>query len=583
MATPKMTGMTPNSLGAGSFGFSPALLGQSPAAILKHRSPVPSGNFHSPGMISALGMSGMEISMNVTSNMGVVQGSQDETKKKELSEILRLLRSRPGRVSEAAVERLASSMGLPYYKDTTNGVTTLSLAPKTFLLDIDFVGYHVERVALSFGEISGPSMDFAPRAAAIFRKCLTEDTVALERKSMLPPFLIGFSENLQRLATTDRLSTPSLNCFTAITGIYESLNKIFQHERGNMGGELAALCNGNGRPQMHIREKIGLSVDYWSERRLLSKNTHNADDDNEQSKLWRVIIEVQEAPTEFEGLSTVTPIRVSNHWVSDEVKKSRGDSIYGDIDDLVTDWLEPDLEQLMDVSEDLSQARTPPARFLARLDPPVVVPVLDEIDPTHNYAESTPMNVMAALLFPDGTDKVRKIVLPGQQEEKTVMHRYQLHSSLKPVYSRQVTEIPFSHPKDLQPIFKTLRQYALIATLLEGSFSHHPSLARDETNENDIRSTDDLDNFLDSVNQVQGPLPVDISLAPEHGFGISIVFPSSTGLIHLLVQIEKNGELKVTLEQDNSAELENAIDIKAVERALRISEDIGLVIERLRN
>lgn len=165
-------------------------------------------------------------------------------------------------------------------------------------------------------------MDFAPRAAAIFRKSLTEDAV-FEKNSILPPFLVGFSYNLQSLATTDRLSTPNLNCFTAITGIYESLNKIFQHEKNSMGGELAALCSGNGRPQMHVREKIGLSVDYWSERRLSSKVTDEVQNSTEHLKLWRLIIEVQETPTEFEGLSTVTPIRVSNHWVSNEVKKSR--------------------------------------------------------------------------------------------------------------------------------------------------------------------------------------------------------------------------------------------------------------------
>lgn len=104
MTTPKMlAGMTPNSHAVATFAFSPALLGQSPAAFLKnHRSPMPSGNFNSPGMFAALG---------VTGTPSMQQLPPDENKKRELAEILRVLGTRPGRISVAAVERLAKGMG----------------------------------------------------------------------------------------------------------------------------------------------------------------------------------------------------------------------------------------------------------------------------------------------------------------------------------------------------------------------------------------------------------------------------------------------------------------------------------------
>jgi hypothetical protein len=111
MNTPKMTGTTP----MGSFGFSPALLGQSPAALFaKHRSPAPSGSFSSPGMLAALGVDLRSGNLNIGGSMGTPQMPRlppDENKKRELAEILKLLGSRPGRISEAAVERLAKGMG----------------------------------------------------------------------------------------------------------------------------------------------------------------------------------------------------------------------------------------------------------------------------------------------------------------------------------------------------------------------------------------------------------------------------------------------------------------------------------------
>lgn len=120
--TPKMAGLTPNShagLGLGPFGLSPALPGHSPAATLlaaatgKHRSPVPSATLNSPGMLAALGvvdLRGMAAAATA-GTVGTAPLPPDENKKRELAEILRLLASRPGRISIPAVERLAKVMG----------------------------------------------------------------------------------------------------------------------------------------------------------------------------------------------------------------------------------------------------------------------------------------------------------------------------------------------------------------------------------------------------------------------------------------------------------------------------------------
>lgn len=107
--TPKMAGVTPNSqqIASSTFGFSPALLGQSPAAFLnaKHRSPMP-GSFGSPNTLAGLAVPG---SMGTPGTLAHLP--PDEKKKRELQEMMKLLASRPGRISEAAVETLAARMG----------------------------------------------------------------------------------------------------------------------------------------------------------------------------------------------------------------------------------------------------------------------------------------------------------------------------------------------------------------------------------------------------------------------------------------------------------------------------------------
>lgn len=115
MTTPKIPGMTPN-----TFPFSPALLGQSPAAhhpqLSKHRSPAPQlqPGFSTPEAMANMGI-GLTPNAFSASNLGIIPQinmtgmsiPSDESKKRELAEILRLLALRPGRISEEGVERLA--------------------------------------------------------------------------------------------------------------------------------------------------------------------------------------------------------------------------------------------------------------------------------------------------------------------------------------------------------------------------------------------------------------------------------------------------------------------------------------------
>ncbi|PWW76598.1 hypothetical protein C7212DRAFT_363527 [Tuber magnatum] len=575
MTTPKMAGMTPNMGGAMS--FSPAL-GQSPSHLLnlKHR---PSA-FNSPDM-AALG--------------GVPQISMpgDESKKKELGDILKLLAMRPGRISEEGVERLAKRMGLEIYKDGANGVLTMSLAAKFFLLDIVFKDNKVLRVTLNFENTPGPSEELAPLAASIFHANLSPSGV---RAPLINPSLADFADNLERLTKADRLSCPpSLNCFTAITGLYRSLEKIYNHEKESLeGGSVGAMCKGNGRPRMHVRKKVGLSIDYWREKRI-HRGNEDKEDDNEE--IWRVLVEVEEMPPDFTNMNPITPVRTSDHWVSDEIKKPIEDNLFGESEDMVTDWLEPPLDGILDMTD--TNARPPPARFIARLDPPVVVPFQNEIHLFAGLMLSPPpglsVGALQEKLFPDAPSASgvqRRLYVPNNNPEEAeggLRHEYRLHS-LKPIFARQILEVPFSHPKELPGIFSILRQFAHVGALLKSCFSPiagiipkmEYSAAPSEGEEME------LDAFLadgnDMADGVARPIPVDISVTEGQNGALTlgIIFPQKTGqgVVGCNFEVGRNADIRVTELSADDGKL--GLDANGLEWALAIGSDLGIVVEWLR-
>ncbi|RPB13401.1 hypothetical protein P167DRAFT_564580 [Morchella conica CCBAS932] len=624
MTTPKIPGMTPN-----TFPFSPALLGQSPAAhqlISKHRSPAPlQPGFSTPEAIASMGIGLTPSASGSAGNLGIPQISMagmnmppDESKKRELAEILRLLALRPGRISEEGVERLAKRMGLDCYKDTTiPGVTTLSLAAKIFLLDIDFRDSQIPRVTLSFAHPPGPSQEFAHLADAILHKNLSPNPK--EHPPLIPPSLSAFADNLNRLAKIDCLSAlPHLNCFTAITGLYTSLSRIFAHESTTLeGGAAAATCKGTGRPRMHARSKVGLSIDYWQEHRFTTPTptTSTSEEDEDTPKTYRVLIEVEELPTDFTHLNPITPVRTSTEWVSDEIKKPSDstDNLFGDSPDSdITDWLDPPLEELLE---------TPvPARFVAVLDPPVPIPFVDELHLFNALMLAPPQGVnvdtLEALLFPSAAraaqnssssssssssplQATRTVFGPSSSSaaaaaEEAAVHRYRLYTGYKPVYARFISEVPFSHPKELVGVFQILRQFVFVGTLLRSCFdplAPAPAAAAVDADENDDEDEDDLDAFMGDAKPAaerEVALTVDLSLGSggagaggQQGgggggaFSLGVIFPvEERGLVSFGVEVGRNAEVRVVGVGD--------VDVAGVERAVVAVEDLGVVVEWVR-
>lgn len=283
----------------------------------------------------------------------------------------------------------------------------------------------------------------------------------------------------------------------------------------------------------------------------------------------------------------------------------REDNLFGDIEELTTDWLEPPLEELMDVAGDPSQSRPPSARFVARLDPPVVLPWHEE-HAIHPSLMLGPDGTLENLILPNLSENesvYRRVYVPHStstfgigENEEGILHRYQLQNShLKPVAARRVSEIPFSHPRDLLKIFQTLRQYALLTTILESCFVSPGSLklpSQPAERDNKVDVLDNLNSFLqddgaadDDESVFGGALPVDITLEPEHSFGLRIVFPvKSFGIANLQLQVGRNAELKLRTSSTEGARNGSSVGVDAnvIKKALRASEDIGLALEWIR-
>ncbi|RPA96593.1 hypothetical protein L873DRAFT_1791570 [Choiromyces venosus 120613-1] len=353
------------------------------------------------------------------------------------------------------------------------------------------------------------------------------------------------------------------------------------------------MCKGNGRPRMHVRKKVGLSVDYWREKRLPG-GKENGEDDNEE--IWRVLVEVEAIPPDFTGMNHITPLRTSDHWVSDEIKKPIEDNLFGESEDMVTDWMEPPLEEILDITD--TNPRPPPARFIARLDPPVVVPFQDEYQLFGGLMLSPPQGInvdtIQAKLFPDSpwaSGVQRRLYVPNSdpEEEEGVRHEYKLHS-LKTILARQIHEIPFSHPKELADIFSILRQFAHVGALLKSCFSPVAGIIL-KTEDSAAALEDDemdLDAFLadgnDMVDGAAQALPVDVNVTEGQSgaFTLGVVFPQKTGqgVVGCNFEVGRNADIRVTELSADDGKL--GFDANGLEWALAIGSDLGIVVEWLR-
>ncbi|KAL5321674.1 hypothetical protein ACEPPN_009634 [Leptodophora sp. 'Broadleaf-Isolate-01'] len=573
--------------------------------------------YDSPSAAMALAVPGLELGLEgLPGGMGTPVGgvslghlsgarADEDERRRRLGQVMDILKVSKGRLSGEGVERLGLRLGFECLWDSTppGAPRLLIIAGKALALDITFDRNIVQKVALSFPE----SPEIVTRHTNKAEEILLRDMQFQAHESPLTKKLDRFAANLEILATLDKFSViPGLNCHEAIAGLYESVERLhlWEVERLKETQEMAekddayviktAMCTKSGKPIMHTRDRLGMSLDYWQEKRRLSSK--------KDEKTWSLLVDC--APVL--GLD-FTPIRVSENWISVDIQKANAtveDILLEPDNGPVLDWLDPVNTLLpstdppkadaMDGVEGATGQKFPEVMFVVKFDPPLVVPYMlatqiynSTSAPIDHFVTTT----FDELMFPrrpeddvhnDGRRITREStvsVYSKDGERSTVVHRSDLWID-KPDYGRKLTELPFSHPRQLVQMLPALRQYAFLSTLLNKSFgssSHPPSKPPQKKEIQSKRS--EFANFMSGIST--NVKTMDVSLTTQPHLRLRVNFPFKKTTAEVTFEINLNGAVEVVNENllEGAGAGAKGLTTKDLARMLEMTEDLGVWLE----
>jgi hypothetical protein len=312
-------------------------------------------------------------------------------------------------------------------------------------------------------------------------------------------------------------------------------------------------------------------------------------------------------------------LRVSENWISADIQKSNppDEEIFlAPGNGPVLDWLEPENTMLpsteppkADAIEDVDQ--TPPQRFpevmfVAKFDPPVIVPfntaaqIYHSTNTTLDTYETTTFD---GLMFPRAPDDkieqeprtIRQLTtvptFSKDGKKSVLLHRNTVYID-KIDYGRVLTELPFSHPRQLVEMLPTLRQYAFLSTVLRNTLKPRSTSAL----EDDKRPTEkskkvEFEEFMTQAENPQdksSPLRVDVQLSTQPVPRLNVVFPfKAKAAARVIFEIKLNGAVEVVSQNilgDNQGVKNKGKELTVVDlgNMLEITEDLGIWAEFVR-
>ncbi|KAK3378114.1 mediator of RNA polymerase II transcription subunit 1-domain-containing protein [Podospora didyma] len=578
-------------------------------------------NFDSPSAAAAFGAlqigSGMDLNLQGLGGLASLTRSTEDERAKRLEEVIAILGRSQGMVSEAGLERLAKRLGLECLWENDMGLEskrTLIVAGSALELLVVFSNNIVQSVALAFPE----SADIVNKHAEDAGRILLDDLKLAPNQSPLTKKIDSFAANFSRLAILDKLSiTPGLNLYEAVAGIYESLSRLHSWEMQKVREDPAlngkssecldnlVLCTRGGKPAMNSRDRVGLSLEYWKEKRLqLPTNPQMSARMAKTEKIWSILI----ACAPLRDMGVVGPVRISDKWIGVDIEKMPLDGMHTGP---MLDWLEPDSTFVP--SSDPTKAgsgadvllgpRLPDVAFHATFDPPVHIShsLWEQIGQSGCGLIATDMQLRTfdSLVFPvaPGTTydpseprtiactKKVEYTPPGGISWALKTHVNTLYI-YKAVYGKTLSELSFSHPHHLINMLPYLRQYAFLSTLLENSFKEKPgpsAAAEGKPSTTAIETTTNQDDFAlfmeDDVParcKAEEPLKVDVTLNVHPVPRLQIVFPFRGATANIVLEIQENGH--VHIESQNVLDERNSI---APNGRLRRVEDLGKCLETI--
>ncbi|KAI4115275.1 MAG: hypothetical protein LQ345_004089 [Seirophora villosa] len=447
---------------------------------------------------------------------------QEEERRARLEDIVRVLGERWGYVSREGVERCARRVGLEcLWEDEQPGAQgrTLSIAGNSVLVDVLFLGGGDEVGGVHLGFPEREEGEWS-RSAGVGAEALKKDLKGEEGVTGYVG-LENFVGNLERLARLDRLGTGGVNCFDAVEGVGGALRKMWEiettkkreekREQRQEDIETEVLCKGSGRPVMHASDRLGQTLQYWQASRHITGRKRSAEDmdmdtspeeeeesPTEEPQTWSASIECEPSSSDL-----YPSIRISSDWVTaanDPPADQQQQNPF--ISDSPFTWHDPPPTLITSspnaMNLDLSQPnKTPDVRFIARLHPPVLVPLQtalniyasvgaplsqDSIQPTTfdsllfspDTSPSTNTNTTTTTTTTERTAE-RELYTPphGGGTKMAKKHHYTLFTDPQ-AYARLVAEIPFAHPRQIVQLLPVLRQWAFVSSLLRQCFFSSP-------------------------------------------------------------------------------------------------------------
>lgn len=530
-------------------GVTNGLMGASPANLLSFTSPAALAALDIGTPSALLGGEGGQAMSVSLSDLGISsrRGNEDEERRAKLESVLAKLQGRSkgrddirragkfGRVSEEGVRRVACWVGMEVDADDTHdrnfdGNRTIHVAgTSSVIMSFPFKNNLPGKVDVAFFSEDDDVSAHQEAAAAVLLKDLTPPPGVLAINGSLDRFAV----NLETIAGLDKLSVAGkLNCLEAITGIYTALRRLHEHEKNtalelfeakgeskDAFAETEVTCKRSGRPRMHARRKIGLSVEYWMERRHLSsskaekavqknggamdvdsKPSDGDSDDDDDKGIYNIHL-----TAEANDPSLYPSLRNTKAWISDRIHVPSAEITSPSA--LLTgnpsiDWQDPPPTYLDSSSDDQADSmvvdgnhqqsqKLPSVRFVAKLDPPLAMPwnvannILQsvgaqagtDVDIMQTYTSillkrspsasvpANPLNTLGAVEAVASAEK--KVLRAGGEEE--VSHRRELWVS-KQEFGYVLRSIPFAHPRQIVQILPVLRQWAQLGSLMQNSF-----------------------------------------------------------------------------------------------------------------
>ncbi|KAJ5606313.1 hypothetical protein N7510_009094 [Penicillium lagena] len=447
------------------------------------------------------GLVGAGMHENDIHNLGMgfklrVPRDNDAVQQRRIEEVVQCLRARvAGRgVSREGVERLSRLEGFESIWQEDN----INIAGNFVDLEIEFHPGHnaVKDVSLRYATPEYTEGERREEATAVLKRNLIQSPLDAERGYWKPSQ--GFYESLQWLAKHDKLSQ-EINCFEALEGLEENFRRIWGEEgkTAKYGGDHEHLCTG---------ARIGLGLEYWvGQAKVLDAKEQTTSPDamvidrpehrdlDDQPQIWTIMLECEEG---------YPSLRISKEWVGSEVFTAgeRNDSLPSNGAAGSVNWLDPPQTMRllhgnhpdpMALDSGMLESSAPNRRFVAKLDPPLDVPILAASEIYRHLGMQLPQEFKIftydGLLVPEWSplSSADPSHHPGRRRQTISMHAFdskgapynKQHSytfqAFESVAGRTIRDLPFSHPRQLADILPILRQYALLASLIRTTF-HSP-------------------------------------------------------------------------------------------------------------